>query len=555
MYRWYNIHMTLTEQDDAGGSRMKTTRTLRRASQWVVFLLFAFLFLNTEYKDNDVLPYAVNLFLRLDPLMAGAATLAGRALIGLVWPALVVALLTVALGRFFCGWFCPLGAVIDAADATVFRKARRKDAVPVSWRRYKFLILFFLAASSLFTLQWVFLFDPISILIRTFTVSVFPALNLVLHQIFDGLYRMPGPIPGISEPVYGFLKSHFLAFEQPVFRTSAIVGLLFLGILAAERYQRRFWCRNLCPLGGLLALMGRFGLFRRRITEAGCTRCGLCESNCRMGAIGGDVAVTDHGECIECMDCQAVCPEEVIHFSGKEGRKPAAVDLTRRGVLASAALGAVTVPFFRVEAHGKAQDPLLIRPPGALPEGEFLARCTRCGECMRVCIANGLQPTWFEAGLEGMWSPILVSQDRVLRIQLHALRTGLPDRRDPAPPSPGKAEGEAGPRVRRPQPMPPVGGAVRLHRLRGALSDVEQGDRAQGGEDAHVARGVENVQEAVHRRGSLRRVRDLRDEVPADRSCRRARHLPGRNPFDGGAREMKTRPWVWKLPSPARIIP
>ena len=38
--------------------------------------------------------------------------------------------------------------------------------------------------------------------------------------------------------------------------------------------------------------------------------------------------MTDHGECIECMDCQAICPEEVIHFSGKEGRKPAAVDLT-----------------------------------------------------------------------------------------------------------------------------------------------------------------------------------------------------------------------------------
>ncbi len=175
---------------------MKTTRTLRRVSQWSVFLLFVFLFLNTEYKDNDVLPYAVNLFLRLDPLMAGAATLAGRALIGLVWPALVVALLSVALGRVFCGWFCPLGAVIDAADATVFRKARRKDAVPVSWRRYKFLILFFLTASSLFTLQWVFLFDPISILIRTFTVSVFPALNLVIHRSSTVSTGRPGRSPG-----------------------------------------------------------------------------------------------------------------------------------------------------------------------------------------------------------------------------------------------------------------------------------------------------------------------------------------------------------------------
>ena len=201
---------------------MKTMRILRRLSQWTVFAIFVFLFLNTEYKDNDVLPYAVNLFLRLDPLMAGAASLAGRALIPLVWPALVLALLTVFLGRFFCGWVCPLGAVIDAADATVFRKTRRGGSVPASWRRYKFLILFFLAASSFFTLQWVFLFDPISILIRTFTVSVYPAMNLVLHQIFDAFYRMPGPVPRFSEPVYGFLKSHFLAFEQPVDRKSVV---------------------------------------------------------------------------------------------------------------------------------------------------------------------------------------------------------------------------------------------------------------------------------------------------------------------------------------------
>jgi len=384
-------------------------RIVRRVCQSAVFLLFVFLFLNTEYKDNDILPYAVNLFLRLDPLMAGAASLAGRALIGLVWPSLVVVVLTVLLGRFFCGWVCPLGAVLDATDATVFRSRRREAVVPQSWRRLKFLILFFLAASSLFTLQWVFLFDPISILIRTFTVSVFPALNLAVHGAFDALSRLRvGPVTRLAEPVYGFLKGHFLAFEQPVYRAAVFVGLLFLGILAAEAYQKRFWCRNLCPLGALLALLGRFGLFRRRIEAAGCTRCGMCEENCRMGAIGKDVAVTDPGECIVCMDCQAICPTEVVRFSGKEGRRTKAVDLSRRGVLASAALGAVTVPFFRAEAHGKAPHPGLIRPPGALPEDQFLARCTRCGECMRVCIVNGLQPIWFEAGLEGMWSPVLV---------------------------------------------------------------------------------------------------------------------------------------------------
>jgi len=67
-------------------------RWLRRISQILIFVIFVFLFLNTEYKDSDVLPYAVNIFLRLDPLVAAAATLASQALIALLWPALLVVL-------------------------------------------------------------------------------------------------------------------------------------------------------------------------------------------------------------------------------------------------------------------------------------------------------------------------------------------------------------------------------------------------------------------------------------------------------------------------------
>jgi len=49
----------------------------------------------------------------------------------------------------------------------------------------------------------------------------------------------------------------------------------------------------------------------------------------------------------------------------------------------------------------------LIRPPGALAEEEFLRRCMRCGECLKVCLTNGLQPSFLEAGLEGIWTPRL----------------------------------------------------------------------------------------------------------------------------------------------------
>ena len=383
-------------------------RVLRRFSQVAVFLVFVFLFLNTEYKDNDVLPYAVNVFLRMDPLVAGAAALAGRAVIKLLWPAAVVAGVTLLFGRFFCGWVCPRGAILDFADATIFRKIKRRAKLPANLPRLKYFILFFLAASSLFTLQMVFLFDPISILIRSLTLSIFPGINMAINSLFDALYFTNiHAITKFSEPVFSFLKNHFLAFEQPQFRLAALVGSIFLLIIAAEYFQKRFWCRNLCPLGALLGLLGRFGLTRRRVGDS-CISCGKCERDCRMGAIGNDFKAANRSECIECLDCRSICPEDAVHFVGRDKPELLPMDVGRRGVLTSLAVGAVAVPIFLSEGYRKVSDPSLIRPPGALAEDKFLDRCTRCGECMRVCTANGLQPALFEAGLAGLWSPILV---------------------------------------------------------------------------------------------------------------------------------------------------
>jgi ferredoxin-type protein NapF len=52
----------------------------------------------------------------------------------------------------------------------------------------------------------------------------------------------------------------------------------------------------------------------------------------------------------------------------------------------------------------------LVRPPGALQEGEFVAVCTGCGECLKVCPNNALQSTFLEAGLAGLYTPRLVSR-------------------------------------------------------------------------------------------------------------------------------------------------
>jgi len=60
-------------------------------------------------------------------------------------------------------------------------------------------------------------------------------------------------------------------------------------------------------------------------------------------------------------------------------------------------------PGFAVERHER-----LLRPPGSVDEQFFLSRCIHCGECMKVCPNNALHPAWTEAGLEGLWTPVLV---------------------------------------------------------------------------------------------------------------------------------------------------
>jgi ferredoxin len=54
---------------------------------------------------------------------------------------------------------------------------------------------------------------------------------------------------------------------------------------------------------------------------------------------------------------------------------------------------------------GAGRDASLIRPPGALDEARFLARCIRCGQCMRICPGNIIQPALLEAGVQGLWTP------------------------------------------------------------------------------------------------------------------------------------------------------
>jgi polyferredoxin/NAD-dependent dihydropyrimidine dehydrogenase PreA subunit len=388
-------------------------RRVRIISQGAFLLLFFFLFLQTESKGVDELGYPVRLFLDFDPLILITTLLAAHAVSVAFYLSLVMIAVTAIFGRVFCGWACPLGTLNNMVGA--LKKVRERASL-ARWYRFKYLILLFLIISSLFTLQLVGIMDPLSLTIRSFSVSIYPLFNAAVRAFFDTAYYIDiRSIADISEYLYSLFKKSVLSFEQPYYQQGIFIGLLFFCILAVNLYQRRFWCRYLCPLGALLGVISRYSLFKRSVAE-GCTACGACSAECQSGAIPGEPAGDGTAwlpsECVSCHNCDDACPLKVVSFGFSKNSEALPIDIGRRRVITSAVAGLVAVPLFRTSPISKkgVSDPVLVRPPGSLEEREFLERCVKCGECMRVCITNGLQPTFLEAGLEGIWTPMLVSR-------------------------------------------------------------------------------------------------------------------------------------------------
>ncbi|MEW6409100.1 MAG: 4Fe-4S binding protein [Nitrospirota bacterium] len=382
---------------------------IRRVSQGIFLLLFLYLFLQTESKGKDELGYPVKLFLDFDPLVFVTTLLSAHSVAKWFFLSLFIIMLTIILGRVFCGWVCPLGTLNNIIGRWEVKsekwKTEKKD-----WNKIKYYILVFLLFSSLFTLQLVGIMDPISLLIRSLSISIYPLFNYAIRFFFDTVYLHGGSISNVTEPIYSILKKTLLSFQQPIFSQNLFIGSIFIGILLLNLSEKRFWCKFLCPLGALLGLFSRYSLLNRKVSE-GCNSCNLCNMVCQGGTNPHKKEEWKKAECIYCLNCDDICPDNAVNFGFfLKGGVRQGIDLGRRRVVVSALSGVIAIPLFKVSPFLKAgfSNPVLIRPPGALPEGEFLKRCVKCGECMKVCITNGLQPTLFEAGLEGIWSPMLV---------------------------------------------------------------------------------------------------------------------------------------------------
>jgi len=382
------------------------------------FALFLLLFLLMQHPWREGIPY--RLFLDLNPF----TSLAGLAGTRIPWGPLLLFLgLGLLGGRLFCGYVCPLGFCIDLADRSLGGGRTRKgeDQDPGSGEPGKGA-----SPGKVRTgirpgpvgLQWVVLgwvlvglavhnslpmvLDPIGLFLRALAVVFYP-LGAWLANGLLGFFRP------VAEQM-GWYGLAYFSLAQP--GTSTVPGsfLLLALVLALGLHSPRFWCRHVCPLGALLGLLARVAPMKRVVAET-CTDCGRCGAGCPMGAIAANPRSTKHTACIQCRSCRDVCPANAVSFPLRARHRTAGVPmllegLTRRRFFGGVGLGGMLLVLTRLEPRVMKSTGRWLRPPGAIPEHEFLAACIRCGACLRICITHTLQASGLENGLIRWGTPV-----------------------------------------------------------------------------------------------------------------------------------------------------
>ena len=405
---------------------------IRRAVQVVVLAVFLYLLTANRPADGAAPTKPVDLFFDLNPLVMVSTWLATHTLEGISLLGLLVLVVTLVFGRVFCGWFCPFGTLHNAVASlrNQFRRVVKRTEEFSRWQRAKYLVFVALLVMTALGAQWIGVLDPFSLLYRSVSLTVLPALDIAVRNAANGVYLVDPHLGSLhlrdlTEPFYIWWQEKVTATELRVFSGTAAVFLVFTAALLLNLVRNRFWCRYVCPLGGMLGLVAVRPLLRLTSDPAACNSCYKCTLSCPAAAQPEKPGEWLATECFGCWNCVGSCSNQGLDFKWFPPfarTSTGSVDIAKRRALASVVGGVAALSMMRITpaANAKTFNPALIRPPGARAEPDFLQRCIKCGLCMQTCPSGGLQPTWAEAGLEGLWSPVLVPAIGWCEFECHA---------------------------------------------------------------------------------------------------------------------------------------
>ncbi len=374
------------------------SRYARLIFQIFFLTLFLYIFFNSII-DNSVfsldlqLKSKIEYIFAIDPFVALTTLLSTYKLPSIFILSAVIILLTMIFGRLFCGWICPFGTIHHFLSF-IAQKLKRDKYEKAEYSKYQnlkyytFIAIIFLSIMRINVSGYL---DPLSLLVKCLAIFFLPVVLIIYNSNI------------LSVGMQDFLFNNILARDNIYYEQAALFGAVFVILLGMNFYRNRFWCKYICPLGGMLSLISKYSPLKLQ-RKAKCTSCGLCSDSCYADAMPFKKDNFKSSECMLLFNCLSACPLDSLYYGLK--MKPSEIDLSKRATVKT--LGIAISSFFIIKTGAKAvaKSPQLIRPPGSIPEQEFLKTCIRCGACMKVCPENFLTPSLFESGIEGLWTPV-----------------------------------------------------------------------------------------------------------------------------------------------------
>lgn len=352
----------------------------------------------------------------------------------------VIVVATLLVGRIYCSFLCPLGALQDViariSSALGKKKRTLSYAEPVPRMRVAIFLITVIGLVSGWAGLVLSLVDPYSNFGRI--------ASLLLRPLLKFGFRAVSGFAKVKEAASDYPATiHWTSLGAILFAI-AVLGLV--SVMAALR--GRLYCNTVCPVGTLLGFVSTRAAFRLQVNRAACRQCAKCVRVCKAQCIDSHSGSIDSSRCVACYNCIPACEGGFIAYrwnweqrksksSLEPGLTPAPAsdpepivvsDYRRRalitkgilvlgGVMGSELLSAserlqsgsakqgMAQGGNRLEANYREERP--VRPPGSVSVERFLNRCTACQLCASVCPTHVLQPSSLEYGVAGLMKPHL----------------------------------------------------------------------------------------------------------------------------------------------------
>jgi len=234
---------------------------------------------------------------------------------------IIIFSLTMVLGRFYCGWLCPFGLIMDLE--VMLRKAFRIRYRIIPERlngilhqsRYAIVAIFLCLPAVLWYLN-----PPQNLLFASAMLRLLAGPFRPYTALIDPM--IPMVVPWTSSAVNVFHVNLTYPYVQDIIfwagnKVGLDIAIAFVALtLASSFIFRRFWCR-FCPTGASLGVVNRFKGFKWapllhiEKDEEKCTKCGVCKRVCQSQVTqvyeqkGGRINTS---MCMLCLRCVEMCP-------------------------------------------------------------------------------------------------------------------------------------------------------------------------------------------------------------------------------------------------------